>query len=209
MSMLLALAGITIGLGALYYGLPQARYRGKLLDNIKAALAIQEVSLDISDELRAQVHKKMVQDGAMSGLYYRIATWIRELPTAAQDDLRETLADLFSEVSNPPDTPRLFRYFKSDSDKRTSLFLSVALPILVLWVFYWLPCLVECSWTTTIYSSLLFFAQLWIVGNMIVGVWMVSTYTTNFRKDLRAFISGLGIEASDEMVRNSTIGHRK
>ena len=41
-----------MGIGALYYGLPQARYRLKLLENTEVAFEIQEKDIGSQDQVK-------------------------------------------------------------------------------------------------------------------------------------------------------------
>lgn len=71
MSTLLALAATTMGIGALYYGLPVARYRKKLHNAIEEALRSQSYSKDIHDK----ISKNLREDNSFARDYHSLAMW--------------------------------------------------------------------------------------------------------------------------------------
>lgn len=183
MSTLLALAATTMGIGALYYGLPVARYRKKLHNAIEEALRSQSYSKDIHDK----ISKNLREDNSFARDYHSLAMWYSELPGSTREELKGTVADVFEGVSQTGELPAYYEWFKYNIDKATSLLLAVLVPLVGLWLLHYYPDFVEkhSHWC----ELWLVFAQVWVISHMLIGTIALNIEALSIKARLSTLIT--------------------
>ena len=131
--MLVPLLQISIALGILYVGLQAARYRNRIYEGVVSAILAQTEALD-ADDLAALGYKdRLSQDSKLSTAHHRVSMWLGELPRAYSEQLKDTVADSFSDSRRKDGAPCVYRWFKSNADRFWVFLLSSIVPILLTW----------------------------------------------------------------------------
>lgn len=183
MSTLLALAATTMGIGALYYGLPVARYRKKLHNAIEEALRSQSYAEDIHEK----ISENLRDDISFSMDYHTLAMWYSELPGSTREELKGTVADVFDGVSQTGELPSYYVWFKYNFDKFTSLLIAVLVPLVGLWLLHYNP---DFIGQNKIWCELwLAIAQVWVISHMLFGSIKLNLEARNIRKKLSTLIT--------------------
>lgn len=198
MAILLTLAAITIGIGALYIGLPEARHRRKVLNAVEIAFRSQPLDEDTQREINEKLKKvkKFAND------YHALATWRSELPNSPEPT--GTALDLFEDTTEPGKTPWYYRWFQLNLDKITCTLLAIVIPLVGLWLVQfemsdkidgfieWAPCV-------------LLVAHGWVALNVAVGYFITWYIPRNVRSKINRCISKLDVDiwytVSDRSIR--------
>lgn len=133
MSVFIAMCQVNIALGILYLGLPESRYREKLIETILARLT--DSGCDDMDVVSADYTRLTTTDETFSNHHHYILDWIGEVPT---DKLKGRWADLLDSQQYRGPTwikrDRRYWWYKHGVDKWLTLFVLVILPILGMWL---------------------------------------------------------------------------
>ena len=181
MGTLLALAATTIAIGALYYGLPVARYRNKIQQGIEEAFRSQSFY-----ETKEEINEKIPQNYYLSDDFHKLAMWWSELPASTRALLPQNVEAIFEDVTIKRGTPWHYNWFKSDGDKYAVLTIAVIVPLVCLWLIHWIP---ECHIEPFLpaYQWILLVGQLTVAAHMIGGSIMVKVQTELVRDLLSSF----------------------
>lgn len=173
-----------MGTGALYYGLPLARHRNKLFQSIDDAIHSQIVRID-----EKTVAEKLKADSDLADDYHTLAMWWNELPASIREKSRNIIGSLFEGVSQLRTLPWYYRWFKKNGDKVTCLIVSVIVPLAGLWIVHLFPFVIERHmWFCELW---LVSAQVWVIGHMIGGSWMVHISGKRINEKLSTVITKL------------------
>lgn len=133
MSVLIAMCQVNIALGILYLGLPESRYREKLIETILTRLA--DSKCDEMDVVSTDYAKLTSRDNTFSKHHHYILDWIGEVPS---DRLTGRWTELLDspEYKGPTWITRDLRYwwYKHGVDQWWTLFILVILPISGIWL---------------------------------------------------------------------------
>lgn len=122
---------VNIALGILYLGLPESRYREKLIETILGRLA--DSGCDEMDVGSTSYRGIMNADNTFADHHHYILGWVREVPTK-KDKWIKLLDD--QQYNEPQWFKRDLRYwwYKGAGDKWWTLIVLVILPILGMWL---------------------------------------------------------------------------
>ena len=196
---------INIAIGALYWGLPAARYRDRLFDEIAAAFRALEVP-DQTDQ--PSIHNRLMDDHRIgySEHYHTVSMWRSELPVRYDESIDSTMAGkqfprrdrqaparwwlrLWRQIRHGErqtgrvKLPWRYRWFRMDGDKRTSLWIATIVPVGLVWPVIFSD--TGSSWWWSVYAFLAF-GQVWVGSHLWAGHRMVKVHGRGFETALRS-----------------------
>lgn len=194
---------VNIALGILYLGLPESRYREKLIETILGKLADMDVG-------STPYLKIMGTDNTFADHHHYILGWVGEVPTkkdrrgARQAQLPEKWIKLLDDqdYSEPQWLKRDRRYwwYRSAGDKWWTLIVLVILPILGMWLSEFYSSF--AAKLATILWIVLGLGQLSIVMHVLVGRGMATRIDKQIEKRSKYMSRKLNERsAADEMKR--------
>lgn len=123
-----------MAIGALYDGLPIARYRDKIHEGIEEAFRFSSFY-----GTKEEIREKKPQDYDISDGFHELAMWWSKLPASTGARLPRNVEVIFEYVSANQKMPNLYNWFTSNGDKYAVISVAVIVPLACLWLVHWIP----------------------------------------------------------------------
>ena len=194
LDILLVLVQVNVALGALYIGLPVARYRVRLYDSIIDLLARQ--SFSESDVWGEQLRRPSIQKA-----YNQVSLWVGEILENKAGELEQVVTRVFDPEAQKEDQDAeeldwQYRWFRSNWDRVVVTIVNFLPVYLVLGPFAF-P---ACEPPVWLLASTIFAGHAILVSHLYIGRTMVIKQTDAFKASLRVAVNVLKAGATSNLV---------
>lgn len=187
------IVSINLALGILYANLKASRYRDKLFDAMLTVLKTRAPKEAPDGNLYSTLCKN---DGVFSDNHHLVSAWVKELPDSSVAPRHQQL------FSGSDELPKLYHWFKNDSDRRACIYGCSVVAVLLAWVLFFvdgyglnLP-----VWVGLIVMVLLAAGQICVAWHFIQGRKLVKEHGKRFADAVAYISTTLEVEATKSFV---------
>ena len=208
LDILLAFVQINVAIGTLYAGLPAARYRSKLRDNILRELKRKSDVFKDADVWSKDNYGERLRQVDFQKAHNYLSMWVEEiLESQAVVEFDQVVVRFLQNPTHSVEqdyekenAPRSYRWFKSDWDRKVVVFTTFA-PLVLLLVDFFL----HQSLRPTIPFLIISIAVglIAVAVHLWLGTEMVRTHTDKFRNAFGKIETKLKQSAATPLLKNT------